>query len=170
MINKELLVFAFALAFGLLTGCREDVASGDPVTNTVKNIAELGGKVHKQYPKNSILEYKNVTDDLIRADLMPKRLLKNGKAENAWSGRIIVQVFPASAWRAGVLPTINYVLEAIPSKDCSRVIEELSRQSFQKILQINVEPSKKLHTQFPVTGDFGCVEGVNNIGYTVFAE
>jgi hypothetical protein len=170
MINKQLLVFVFAIVLGQLTGCQDDVASGDPVEVTVKNISTLIAKVQKQYPKGSIQQYKNVTDDLIKDRLMPNGFLKNGKAENAWSGKMIVQVFPENAWRAGVPSTVNYVIEAVPEKDCSRLIDNLSRQLNPKIFQINVEPSKKLHTVFPVAGDTGCAEGINNIGYTVFAE
>jgi hypothetical protein len=171
-MSKNLLKAAgiIVVASIVLVGCQQEVASGDPVEVTVKDITLLHANARKHSIGEAIKQHKNITDDMIKANLIPKGLVKHGKAENAWSGRILIQVFPANAWGAGVPPTLNYVLESIPKKECSQLIEKLSRLSEVKIFQIHVEPSKKSHKAFPVAGDDGCSEGVNNIGYTVFAD
>ncbi len=168
---KHWVTTVFASLAVVLSACMgEEPISSDPVGDTLRHVADLHAQVRKQYPVSSIQQYKVITGDLISAGLMPKGFVKKSKATNAWDGRVVIQVFPANAWGAGVPPTINYVIESIPKADCSRLIGMLGQQTDWKVFQINIEPSKKVHTALPIVGDDGCTDGINNIGYTVIAE
>lgn len=139
------------------------------VDGTIVAVTDLLKGVQGKYPKASITEYRPITDELVKTGALPKAFLTGQSAKNAWDGKVVVQVFPQNAWKAGIAETINVVLEAVPESECVMVVQRLSQLSPSGIFQINVEPSKRVHTSFPVTGETGCTPGVNNVGYTVFA-
>jgi len=104
------------------------------------------------------------------AKTAPAHLVKNGRIENHWGGRLVAQIFPVNAWGPGVPAMYNYFFEAVPKPDCSRLVEALGRDSGRKVFRINLEPSGKVHSRFPVSGADGCAEGKNTVGFTQFAE
>jgi hypothetical protein len=117
-----------------------------------------------------IKEYRVVSDDLVAAKAVPPNVLRGQQIQNAWGGRVVAQVFPANAWGPGVPATYNFYFEGVPGPECSRLIAALGRDDKGKVFRINLEPSGKAHSHFPVTGGDGCSDGGNTVGYTVFAD
>lgn len=142
----------------------------DKVEAAANGVTDLLGALSLKIPKASITAYRPVTEELLKGGMMPKVFVVDGAAKNAWAGAVVVQVFPPNAWKPGVGETVNVVLESLPEAECTSLVQRLSRAAPEGIFQINVEPSKKVHTSFPVTGDTGCTTGVNNIGYTAHAK
>ena len=143
---------------------------GDRMAATLRGLAELHAQVVKAYPASSIRQYRVVSDELVAAKVLPASQLRGARIQNAWGGRVVVQVFPPNAWGPGTPATYNYVLDAVPGQDCSRLVAGLAGQGARKVLRINVEPSARVHSRFPVSGDDGCGAGANSVGYTVHAE
>jgi hypothetical protein len=139
------------------------------VEATLAGLAELRKNAARMYPKASIKAYREVTLDLIRAGAMPAVFVPDGTAANPWSGKVIVQLFPEGAWQVGIGQTTNIVIESIPKKECSELMAKLGAESDSSVYKINLEPSGKAHMKFPIAGDDGCLDGVNNIGYTTLA-
>lgn len=136
----------------------------------VQGVRSIEEAAMKKAPAGSIVAYRNITADLVADGTFPKALVVDGKPRNPWTGRIVVQVFPQSAWKPDSPPTIGIVVESVPEKDCARLLETLGAQTGTGIFQINLEPSKTVHTTFPIKGTSGCTAGINNIGYTVVAR
>jgi len=158
------------VAVGSYFGYRPVESDSDRVEAAAKGVWEALSAVSTRVPKSSISAYKVVTEDLAKNGAMPNVFKNAAGNKNAWGGNVVVQVFPANAWRPGVSETVNIVLETIPESDCARLVQRLSKLSPDAIFQINVEPSKKTHNKFPVGDDTGCISGLNNIGYTAYAR
>lgn len=137
---------------------------------SLDDLVTLQAQVAKQYPGGGIAEYRVVSDELVRAGVVPPKLLQHGRMVNPWGGPLVVQQFPAGAWGPGTPPTHNFVLEAVPRADCSRLLADLGKRSELQLLRINVEPSGKVHSRLPVRGSDGCDAAFNNIGYAVVAR
>jgi len=137
---------------------------------TAVQLAKLEKAVKEKFPKETIKAYQDITQVVIKHGIMSKDFLKDGKAENVWGGGVVVQVFPPNAWEPGVGATINFVLGSIPQKDCSELVRHLGNQSAGNVYQINVEPKKKILRTFPGSCEDCCSEGLNSIGYTVYAR
>lgn len=143
---------------------------GDAVNSTVKTAGEFYAQMKKQFPRAEISQYRVVSDDLILANSVPAGVLRGGRMKNAWGGRILAQIFPANAWGPKVPPTYNLIFENVPRKDCSRLVEALWRNGGHKSYRINIEPSGKVYSRFPVKGADGCDDGGNSVGFTMFTD
>ncbi len=145
-------------------------AGSDPVAASVELLKLLRKKLIEIHPGNSITEYQVVSAELITSNVVPIHFLKNDKIENPWGGRIVAQIFPENAWGKNVPATYNFFFESVPKVDCSRLVEALGRGGEGKVFRINLEPSGKIHSRFPVSGADGCSGGGNTVGYTIFAN
>lgn len=145
-------------------------AGSDPVASSLAALALLQQGLAQIYPSASITAYRDVSGELVAAKSAPAHLVKNGRMENPWGGRLVAQIFPANAWGHGVPAMYNYFFESVPKPDCSRLVEALGRDSGRKVFRINIEPSGKVHSRFPASGADGCGEGKNTVGFTQFAE
>jgi hypothetical protein len=132
-------------------------------------LASLRKALVRLHPGASITAHREVTGELLAANAAQAHRVKGGRLENPWGGRLVAQIFPPNAWGPGVLATHNYYLEAVPRKECSRLVEALARGGQGKVFRINLEPSGKVHSRFPITGADGCRDGKNTVGYTEFA-
>lgn len=147
-----------------------EAAGSDPVASSLAALASLQQKIAQLHPGASITKYRDVSDDLVAAKAAPAYLVKNGRIENPWGSRLVAQIFPANAWGPGVPATYNYFFEGVPKTDCSRLLEALGREGKSKAFRINLEPSGKVHSVFPVSGADGCSDGRNTVGYTALAD
>ena len=145
-------------------------ADGDPVTAAMTTLAALQKKLADLHPAASITAYRDITSELAAADVVPVHMLKDNGIENPWGGRLVAQIFPANAWGSGIPATHNYFFERVPKTDCSRLIEAMVGAGGDTVFQINIEPSGKVHRNFPVKGPDGCVEGTNTVSYTRFTR
>jgi hypothetical protein len=143
---------------------------GDPVVVSLTVVGELQKQLTKLHPGAAIKEYRVVSDELAATEAIPAYLVKDGRIENPWRGRLVAQIFPANAWEPGVPATYNYLFEGVPKQDCSRLVEALARDEKGKVFRINLEPSGKVHRRFPVSGADGCVAGSNTVGFTALAD
>ena len=145
-------------------------SGGDLVPMGLVVLASLQKQLTKLHPGTTIMEYRIVSDELAATKDVPAHLVKDGRIENPWGGRLVAQIFPANAWGPGVPATYNFFFEAVPKIDCARLVATLGRNDKGKIFRINLEPSGTVHSRFPVSGADGCSDGGNTVGYTVIAE
>jgi hypothetical protein len=146
-----------------------ETASKDPVAASLAALALLQQGLAHLHSAASITAYRDVSGELVAAKLVPANLVNGERIENPWGGRLVAQIFPSNAWGPGVAPTHNYFFEAVPRKDCARLVEALGRAGGRKVFRINIEPSGTIHSRFPVSSDYGCRDGKNTVGYTEFA-
>lgn len=148
------------------------VTSADAgVAVVLDGLNELRGKTVSAFPKAaSIVAYRDLTDELLKAGAFPSAWVRSGKVENPWTGKIVVQVFPENAWKSGVPSTINFVIESVPKVQCTEMLARLGGKADKSIYKINVEPSGKVFTSFPLSASDACVDGINNIGLTTLAN
>lgn len=159
----------FVKAFQLGRERWESLRAG-PVPAGMKALKWLQNRVAMLHPAASIKIYRDVTPDVIEAKDVPGYLLKDGRLENPWGGRLVAQVFPANAWGPGQPAMYNYYFEKVPKQDCSKLVEALGRATAKKMFLINVEPSGRTHKHFPVSGNDGCSAGQNSVGLTTIAD
>ena len=96
---------------------------------------------------------------------MKSGFLKDESLVNAWSGRLVAQVFPAGAWGMNEPATYNLVFEGVDSADCRELTNKLKERP--GFLRINIEPSGHVSTRNMLKKlDSGCVVGANSVGYT----
>lgn len=145
-------------------------AGSDPVASSLSVLASLRQRLLHLYPAKSISEYQDVSSQLATADVIPPHLLRNHGIENPWGGRLVAQIFPANAWGPGVPATYNYFFESIPKADCSRLVAALVREHSDRLFRINLEPSGKIYSHFPVGDSDGCAAGKNTVGVTQFID
>jgi len=144
-------------------------AGPDPVASSLAVLASLRQALAHLHPGPSITAYRDVTGELLTAKAVPAHMTAPERIENPWGGRLVAQIFPPNAWGPGVPATHNFFFESVPKPDCSRLVETLGRSGEGNVYRINIEPSGKIHSRFPVSGADGCRDGENAIGYTVVA-
>lgn len=166
-INRVILFLCVLVGLYLIYLLITDKSAGEA---TAIELMKLEKIVSEKYPKESIREFRVITDDLVRGGLIPEHFVRHGRAENAWGGEVIIQLFPANAWGPGIGATINFVFGSVPRKDCSELISRLGSQSGKNVFQIYLEPSRKAHRRFPISDEDYCSDGPNTVAYTVFAK
>jgi hypothetical protein len=135
------------------------------VEGTMRELEKFEPYLFKQYPDKSIKQYDNISNELAKRKEMESGFLEDESLVNAWSGRLVVQVFPAGAWGMNEPATYNIVFEGVTGPDCRELTKKLTERP--GFLRINIEPSGHVSTRNELKRlDSGCVLGANSVGYT----